>query len=551
MQTRLVWFLGVIIFCITVVLVVFLWQQRSAQVRAVLLVEQERLRAEVEQIRESAERIAHSLPVAIFDAATGPYEYVDDFTRALELYGMDVGWILSERNGDLKPWIDGRKRLVLNDARSDFATRVAQHLKERPWPQAREGNGRSYWFFGDDSEKRMSFLEVFPIYHASSRVGFLLVGRGFSSESALGESLRRAVWASAGAIVNLGVEFNGKEIFKATESSTVFLSPILRSEPTTKVALTGENPDFVIFRAYVETRDLWVTICIWIFVNLMMFGIGIFAIGIWTRKSVRNTLVPLEDLVQGTSQLTAGNFAVRVREPVEEELLTLAQKFNFLAASLESTLANLAQVARKEEEARRHAIEAEVIQLRAQLQPHFLFNSLSMVAQTILDNPTGAYEMTLALANLFHSILRSSEKFSHVLEEELEIVDSYLHLQSMRFEGRLTYSMPSRPFLFSIQVPPLVLQNLVENAVKHGIAPLRSGGHISIRLETLDSCRNIVVENNGVPIPSEFVEGTGVKNTRRRWCLLHGDKANLELCVTSKSLTQSVLSVPFEAEDEA
>ncbi len=544
----MIFFWAIFIVGINAFLVVFLWQQRMVQVQAILRIEEQSLKAEIDQIRENAERIAHSLHSAMFRDPAGPYEHVDEFTRELEMYGMDFGWIILLEGSVAKPWIDGRKRLVLSSPRNDFSSRVAEDLTQRPWPQAEEGSARTYSFAEREPHGRIVFLEAFPLYAGSNRVGYVLVGRVFSRDSALGETLRTQISASASSIENFGVVYGGAEIFRVSGHVPGFFHDVVESQSSAGSTLGSQKPQGMKLRAYTRRRDLLALVAACFFLSALGVAVGIFAIGTWTRKSVSTLLQPLQHLVDGTTLLAKGDFSARVREPSEEELRLLAQKFNFFAASLQQTLQELAEAARKEEEGRRRAVEAEVIQLRSQLQPHFLFNSLSMVAETILENPQRAHEMTLSLAELFHAILRSSTKISHSLEEELKLLGAYLHLQSMRFEGRLTYSLPSSPFEFSLDVPCLAIQNMVENAIKHGIAPLRGGGHVAVRLETSQGFRHVLVENNGVPMPQNIVEGTGVKNTRRRWCLLHGEKARLVLEVAPCGTSRAAFVAPVGAE---
>jgi sensor histidine kinase YesM len=538
-EKRIAVFFAFMIFAIGALLMGFLWHQKHAQTLEFLTTEEQRIQSEVEKIRENAERIARSLPSALFTDPHGPYEYVDNFTRELELYGLDVGWIISFKQGAAHPWIDGRRRIVLADISDDVAATVASDLSKRPWPQPSEGSGRSYHFLKNETEPSILFLEAFPIYVGSSRVAFLLVGRIFSRQSSTLESLQHKITAEGATVSNVGISYQGKEIFRMKSQAPDFFDEV--------VALSGSAAPPETFpmslHAYTSTIDLWLMFSFFLVICITGITIGIFTIGAWTRRTVKNALQPLQTLVDGTALLATGDFSARVVEPNEEELFALASKFNLLAASLQQTMEKLADAARKEEEARRHAIEAEIIQLRAQLQPHFLFNSLSMVAQTILDNPQHAHEMTLALADLFHAILRTSAKMAHPLEEELSIVGSYLQIQAMRFEHRLTYKIPSLPLDFSMQIPCLALQNLVENALKHGITPVRTGGHIEIRLDVLSNQKRIIIENNGIPIPNNVIEGTGLLNTKRRWKLLHGDNAKLTLEVSNDGKSRSILSV--------
>ncbi len=543
-KKKLVGLFAITLLAIGGILMGFLWHQRQLQTHSFIESEEQRLRLDVDAIRESAERIAHSIPPALFTDSRGPYEYVDDFTRELELYGMDVGWIVTFHQGAARPWIDGRRRIVLADANIDLLAGIAADLTTRPWPQLNEGSGRSYHFLREGAEPGVSFLEAFPLYVGPSRAGFLVVGRHFSGSSAMAEELRRQAQSGAALVNNVGILYEGKEIFRVHPQSPAFFDEVIESH-----FLANSPHAFPIkLRAYAQTKDLWATFALCVLVGFVGLVVGLAAIGAWTRRTVKEALTPLQALVDGTALLATGDFSARVEEPNEEELFALASKFNLLAASLQQDMEKLSEAARREEETRRRAAEAEIIQLRAQLQPHFLFNSLSMVAQTILDNPERAHEMTLSLAELFQAILRASSKISHTLEEELALVSSYLHIQAMRFEHRLTYAIPLSPLEFSLQVPCLALQNLVENALKHGIIPVRAGGHIAIRLEAFERRLCIVVENNGIPIPNNLQEGTGLQNTRRRWRLLHGESAALVLDVTEDGKSRSILSVERAAE---
>jgi D-xylose transport system substrate-binding protein len=539
MKKRLVAFFAILIVAVGITLTFFLWHQRRSQVRNFLATETNRIHSEIIQIRENAERVAQSIPEALFASPDGPYEHVDEFTRILELNDVDLGWIISVKNGVAQPWIDGRRRVVLSGSTNDFVSEIAADLTNRPWPQANEGSGRSYSFAQTTPEPHVTFVEVFPVYVGPSQAGFIVVAKVLSFDSAMGEVARRQFSANSAMIDAIDVIFEDRQLFRAGKSAPGFFNEVIEFSSTQ----TTQSRVPLSLKAHARFSDLWLTLFVLLCVGLVGFSTGLVLIGRWTRRTVQELLEPLRALVNGTALLASGDFSVRVREPKEEELRTLAEKFNFLASSLEQTMQHLASAARREEEAKRYAIEAEIIQLRAQLQPHFLFNSLNMVAQTILDNPNRAYEMTLEMADLFRAILHASSKVAHPIEDELNLVGSYLRIQSMRFAERLSFSLPQEPLPFSLQVPCLALQNLVENAVKHGITPQRSGGHISISLELLQSQRRIIVENNGTPIPDELREGTGLQNTRRRWRLLHGETASLELEVNKEGKIRSILSL--------
>ncbi|MEN9826349.1 MAG: hypothetical protein RI953_2094, partial [Pseudomonadota bacterium] len=146
MKKRLVAFFAILIVAIGITLTFFLWHQRRSQVRNFLATETNRIHSEIIQIRENAERVAQSIPEALFVSPDGPYEHVDEFTRILELNDIDLGWIISIKNGVAQPWIDGRRRVVLSGTTNDFVSEIAADLTNRPWPQPNEGSGRSYSF---------------------------------------------------------------------------------------------------------------------------------------------------------------------------------------------------------------------------------------------------------------------------------------------------------------------------------------------------------------------------------------------------------------------
>jgi two-component system, LytTR family, sensor kinase len=135
----------------------------------------------------------------------------------------------------------------------------------------------------------------------------------------------------------------------------------------------------------------------------------------------------------------------------------------------------------REQEALRLAAEAELQAVRAQLQPHFLFNALTTVAYLMREAPDRALNTLYQLTALLRAVLRSSVSGAVPVGEELEIVEAYLGIERARFEDRLTVEVHAPEEVRSLCIPPMLLQPLVENAVKHGLGPLRGGG--SIRVE--------------------------------------------------------------------
>ncbi|MGV3711132.1 MAG: sensor histidine kinase [Gemmatimonas sp.] len=152
----------------------------------------------------------------------------------------------------------------------------------------------------------------------------------------------------------------------------------------------------------------------------------------------------------------------------------------------------------REEAVMRLATEAELRALRAQLNPHFLFNALTTIGYLIKTSPDRALETLYRLTHLLRAVLRRSSGSFVTLQEEVELVESYLAIERARFEERLSFTIDVPAALRVSQIPPLTLQPLVENAIKHGIAPLARGGSVRIvaRLEDAEtSDRDVIVRD--------------------------------------------------------
>jgi len=174
--------------------------------------------------------------------------------------------------------------------------------------------------------------------------------------------------------------------------------------------------------------------------------------------------------------------------------------------------------------------QAELQALQAQVNPHFLFNSLNVIRGTVHENPAKADDMITSLGNLFRRALSSGGAHMIPLREEMAAVSDYLALESARFEERLNVRMQFDPDAETCSVPVLLVQTLVENAVQHGIAHLPAGGTVSIRGIRENGNLVLEVENTG-KLRKQDGSGahTGLTNARQRLRLLCGDKASLDL----------------------
>jgi hypothetical protein len=180
-------------------------------------------------------------------------------------------------------------------------------------------------------------------------------------------------------------------------------------------------------------------------------------------------------------------------------------------------------------EAHALARDAELHALRMQINPHFLFNSLHSIAALATTDGVRAREMCIKLSDFLRSSLGLGERDSIPLREELALARSYLEVEQVRFGARLEFSEDIQESCQSCAVPVLLLQPLVENAVKHGIAGLVEGGAIRLSVERLGATVRVAVENGfdpDAPPPNRL--GMGLPQVRRRLELRYGGAASME-----------------------
>jgi two-component sensor histidine kinase len=189
----------------------------------------------------------------------------------------------------------------------------------------------------------------------------------------------------------------------------------------------------------------------------------------------------------------------------------------------------------REQEFSKLAAEAELRALRAQINPHFLFNSLTAIGYLIQTAPEKAFETLMKLTQLLRRVLKTSGEFS-TLGEEIELVKSYLEIEQARFEERLEIEIDVAEDLEKLAVPSFVLQPLVENAVKHGISKAKSGGRITISARLEDEKENSFLKLNVIDtgagdktnnILQNRQKGVGLNNIEQRLNNYYGDSAAL------------------------
>lgn len=185
---------------------------------------------------------------------------------------------------------------------------------------------------------------------------------------------------------------------------------------------------------------------------------------------------------------------------------------------------------------------AELDALQAKINPHFLYNALNSIASLVHEDPDKAEEMTLLLSKLFrYSTGREGELFAS-LADELEMVKTYLQVEQVRFGNRLVFSVEvSDPALNELRLPQFLLQPVVENAIKHGIAKRADAGRIDIRIYEKNGELNLCVHDNGPAFPDDMNGGYGLRSVQDKLKLLYGKDARVEL--QNWPLKQILLSI--------
>jgi hypothetical protein len=175
------------------------------------------------------------------------------------------------------------------------------------------------------------------------------------------------------------------------------------------------------------------------------------------------------------------------------------------------------------------AREAELRALRAQVHPHFLFNSLNSISALVTLDPMRAREMCILLADFFRSTLALGEKAAVTLEDELAVARTYLAIEGLRFGARLSVEENVDEAARACRLPPLLLQPLVENAIRHGIATRPDGGVLRIEARTDGQRMRISVDNPFDPeAPARPGVGVGLANVRRRLLAGYGERARVD-----------------------
>jgi hypothetical protein len=190
--------------------------------------------------------------------------------------------------------------------------------------------------------------------------------------------------------------------------------------------------------------------------------------------------------------------------------------------------------------------QTQLAALKLQIEPHFIFNSLNAVTGLIRENKgDDAIAMIASLSDLLRRVTDHSERQFVALEDEVTFLRKYLDIQQMRFAERLRYRMDIPDELMKAQVPDFILQPLVENAVKHGIAKRAKGGELRVAAARDGAVLTLDVYNDGPLLPQQIQEGVGVANARQRLAALYGNDSVLSLQNRADTGVLATVSLPY------
>lgn len=278
-----------------------------------------------------------------------------------------------------------------------------------------------------------------------------------------------------------------------------------------------------------------------------------------------------EEAAEKASEAGSGDITVNLTPPgrrrdyftLGDELPTLAFLWIAMSIILKITYKGRLQAEVKAaqatetaeaEQLKRQVVEARMAAMQAQVEPHFLFNTLASIDHLIETDPARASTMQKNLIALLRASMPTMREAggaggAHDLGREMAVITPYLEILKVRMEDRLATEIDVPEGLRSAAFPPMMIQSLVENAIKHGLEPKPEGGRLSVKAQIVHGKLAVTVADSGVGFGRAATAGTGIglTNIRERLALLYGTKAALAVAQNPGGGTQVTITVPYEA----
>ncbi len=190
--------------------------------------------------------------------------------------------------------------------------------------------------------------------------------------------------------------------------------------------------------------------------------------------------------------------------------------------------------------------ELELKTIKSHINPHFIFNALNSIRALVDENPNRARTAITELSNILRSSMQAEKLETVPFEKELSIVRDYLALEHIRFEDRLQVEYEIDEDTLDQPVPPMMLQTLVENAIKHGIGKQKDGGMIKVISDYRHDHHELIIRNTGQLDSNTNNDGFGINSTRNRLKLLFGGKANFEIRDIGNNMVEAIVKMPVQ-----
>ncbi|MFK7031273.1 sensor histidine kinase [Flavobacterium oreochromis] len=208
------------------------------------------------------------------------------------------------------------------------------------------------------------------------------------------------------------------------------------------------------------------------------------------------------------------------------------------------TVKYLKEIRIKQLELETNLREIRLNTLKGQINPHFMFNSLNNIRGLILENPSKSREMLTRLSEMLRYSLTKNDINKIVLEEEIEMVGNYIALSKIQLEDRLEYITEIESDTLQFSIPPMIVQMLVENAVKHGVSNIKEGGIVKLISSIIKNELHLIVENTGFLKKNSTSTQIGVKNIKERLFLLYGNRATFEI-IEKNNIVKAKVVIPI------
>ena len=279
------------------------------------------------------------------------------------------------------------------------------------------------------------------------------------------------------------------------------------------------------------------------------------------RQEVLSALEEAQQEAQDATESAADEPRSRVvKVKFGEPLMPLTMLFILLSIVIKVTYKGTVQAQAKAAQAtevaeseslKRQVVEARMAAMQAQVEPHFLFNTLASIEHLIETDPPRAGKMQRNLIDLLRASMptmrEANAQGTGELGRELAMIRPYLEILKVRMEERLQTEVRVSDGLLSAEFPPMMLQSLVENAIKHGLEPKAEGGQLTVSAEIVHGKLAITVADTGLGYGKAGTAGTGIglSNIRERLALLYGNKASLVITETEGGGTSATITLPY------